>query len=332
MKKNTYLKTIVLLMIGLIFISFLLNSNKSVIMFELLLLVFFMMLTYYSIKNEVSQLLENLHDLIQNPNETHFVIEDETEFSSIRHELQRLIQIERQNSSDNEKAKGHVEKLIADISHQVKTPISNMILYSELLEDMEEKNDLYVKTITNQTKKLQWLVQSLVQLSRLENGIIQSRKAIYEVERIVVPCIGQYVFELERKNLDLIVDLSKIKGVTVFSDLKWSQEALSNVLENSIKYTKNHGKITIEVEAYDFFVCISVSDTGIGINQEEITKVFQRFYRSQAVKEIQGVGIGLSLTREIMERQCGYISIESQVNQGTKVKLFFMKNGLVSSV
>ncbi|WP_239644718.1 sensor histidine kinase [Enterococcus crotali] len=198
------------------------------------------------------------------------------------------------------------------------------MLYSELLLEKELKEKKYVQTITNQAEKLQWLIQNLLHLSRLENGIIQCRKEVYMINDIIVPCLEQYRVASDNKNLDLIYDQLKNTSTSIFADLKWTQEALSNIIENSVKYTVE-GSVLVEVEVQDLFVCIIVSDTGIGIDEIDMAHIFQRFYRSQKVKHIQGVGIGLSLAREIIEKQEGYMIIESKIDNGTKVKLFLPK-------
>lgn len=305
-------------------ISVFLEISKSIILLELLCLAIVQLVIYYFFSRSVYKLFEDLHGLLLTPNRNQLEIETETEFSSLKNSLIKYTKIEALKRFENEQSKKQIEKLISDISHQTKTPITNILLYSELLLEKEIKDTKYVQTIVNQAEKLQWLMQNLLLLSRLENGIIQCRKEVYRINDIIVPCIEQYRVACESKILSLKYDQLKNRSITAFADLKWMQEALSNVIENSVKYTVE-GSIEIEVDVQELFVCIIVSDTGIGIDEKDMTHIFQRFYRSQQVKHLQGVGIGLSLAREIMEKQDGYIIITSNDGQGTKVKLFLPK-------
>lgn len=305
-------------------VSICLNFSKRVLLMELGILIFTQLGTYYFFSKNIYNLLDSLHDLFTGPRRNSLEIEKETEFSALKNEVIKFTKIEEMKRMENEQSKKQIEKLISDISHQTKTPIANILLYSELLLELNLDEKKYIQTIIAQTEKLQWLVQSLLYLSRLENGIIQCKKEVCDVNKIIFSCIDQYKVVAEKKNLELIYEKACNKEISIFSDSKWSQEALSNIIENSIKYT-NQGSIHIQVNVQEFFVCIIVTDTGIGISEIDLANIFQRFYRSQQVKQIQGVGIGLSLTREIMEKQGGYIIIESKADVGTKVKLFFQK-------
>jgi signal transduction histidine kinase len=320
-------KILISLNVGMVLvlgIGIYLESKKSIVLLELLCLVTIQLISYYCFSKSVYNLLEDLHDLLSTPNLSQLDIEKETEFSSLKNRLIKYTKIENLKRIENEQSKKQINKLISDISHQTKTPITNIILYSELLVEKELKEKKYVQTIKNQAEKLQWLMQNLLHLSRLENGIIQCRKEVYRVNEIIVPCLEQYRVAFEHKHLNLIYDQLKNSSISIFADLKWMQETLSNIIENSLKYTVE-GSVRVEVEVQELFLCIIVSDTGIGIDEMDMAHIFQRFYRSQQVKHIQGVGIGLSLAREIIENQEGYMIIESKINNGTKVKLFLPK-------
>lgn len=320
-------KFLILLNVGIVLtlgVSIYYETTKAIIFLELSILVAIQLVSYYFFSRSVYNLLGDLHELLSTPNLSQLEIETETEFSSLKNRLIKYTKIEELKRVENEQSKKQIEKLISDISHQTKTPIANIILYSELLLEKELKEKKYVQTITNQAEKLQWLIQNLLHLSRLENGIIQCRKEVYMINDIIVPCLEQYRVASDNKNLDLIYDQLKNTSTSIFADLKWTQEALSNIIENSVKYTVE-GSVLVEVEVQDLFVCIIVSDTGISIDEIDMAHIFQRFYRSQKVKHIQGVGIGLSLAREIIEKQEGYMIIESKIDNGTKVKLFLPK-------
>ncbi|GAB2021440.1 HAMP domain-containing sensor histidine kinase [Pseudolactococcus yaeyamensis] len=297
-------KILISLNVGMVLvlgIGIYLESKKSIILLELFCLAIIQLVSYYFFSRSVYNLLEDLHDLLSTPNLSRLEVETETEFSSLKNKLIKYTKIEALKRVENEQSKKQINKLISDISHQTKTPITNILLYSELLLEKESKEKKYVQTIKNQAEKLQWLMQNLLHLSRLENGIIQCRKEVYRINDIIVPCLEQYSAAFEHKNLNLIYDQLKNSSISIFADLKWMQEALSNIIENSLKYTVE-GSVQVEVEVQELFVCIIVSDTGIGIDEMDMAHIFQRFYRSQQVKHIQGVGIGLSLARESLKK------------------------------
>lgn len=211
--------------------------------------------------------------------------------------------------------KDKIKTLITDISHQTKTPISNLLLYCELLKEeplpvsaRDSAQAVYV-----QADKLRFLIDSLVKLSRLENGIIALDPQRQEIGPILESVVGQFVFSAEKKGLYLRSEDTKEKALL---DAKWTAEALVNIIDNAVKYTE-HGGITVSVISYDMFVRINISDTGAGIPEEEQAEIFQRFYRGETVREKDGVGIGLYLAREIISGEGGYIKVTSAGKEGT---------------
>ena len=162
-------------------------------------------------------------------------------------------------------------------------------------------------------------MQSLVKLSRMENGIIAVHPKEMPLQELLMEIQKMYQKKAEQKKLTFMVAEGKDKAVF---DLKWTMEAIGNIVDNAIKYTPSGGCVTIEVQRYSFFAKIMISDTGIGIAEEEVPKIFTRFYRSFDVAEMPGVGIGLYLARYIIEQQKGYIRVESQKGKGSEFLVF----------
>lgn len=227
--------------------------------------------------------------------------------------------------------KDAIKSLISDISHQTKTPISNILLYSELLcdaENMNEKTKGLAENIKSQTQKLNFLIGSLIKISRLENGVVSLSPKDNSVNKL----IEGLDFENKASEKNISLQISGNMDMTAFFDLKWTTEAISNIVDNAIKYTQSEGTVRVSAYCYEMFVKIDISDNGIGIGEEEIPKIFTRFYRSQNVADEQGVGIGLYLAREIISRQGGYIKVSSKVGKGTTFSVFIPKNTNVSKV
>ncbi len=219
--------------------------------------------------------------------------------------------------------KDKIKTLIADISHQTKTPIANLLLYSELLleEELPDSARSSAEALHDQTEKLRFLIDSLVKLSRLENGILSLSPENAAIQPILLTICSQYLPKAEAKGLSL--HMSDTDAYAVL-DAKWTAEAIGNIVDNAIKYTEQGG-ITISVTEYEIFARIDIADTGIGISEEELPKIFTRFFRSENVKTFDGVGIGLYLARKIISEQNGYIKVTSHPGEGSCFSVFLPK-------
>lgn len=240
---------------------------------------------------------------------------DETQLSRLESAFAHYLAANEASAKNLKAEKNKINTLISDISHQTKTPISNLLLYSELLQEeaLPESAGESAVQIHNQAEKLQFLISSLVKLSRLETGIVTVSPSARTVADLLHALYEQYEPAAREKGLNLIVSYDKAWAVF---DEKWTLEAVGNIVDNAIKYTEN-GTVTISVNAYELFTCIKVSDTGRGIREPEQAAVFGRFYRSSDVKEEKGVGIGLFLARQIIQSQGGYMKLSSAVGKGS---------------
>ena len=248
---------------------------------------------------------------------------DEGRLSKLESELSDFLSASSISAQNVKDERDKIKSLISDISHQTKTPISNLILYSELLEsaDLTGDDKSNVEAIHAQAEKLRFLIDSLVKLSRLENGILSLETDNEELNPLLQDVAMQLREKAEAKNLKLEIEDTDARALI---DKKWTQEAIVNIVDNAIKYT-DHGSITISTKNYEMFVCVDISDTGIGIPEEESAKVFQRFYRGSNVKSKEGVGIGLHLAREIISGEGGYIKLSSKLGEGTTFSVFLPK-------
>lgn len=194
-----------------------------------------------------------------------------------------------------------------------------------LEEEIPSGNQDSLQKLHQQTEKLQFLIDGLVKLSRLETGIIVLHPTVGRLDDMVVTVEKIYRDKVRQKGLRLVVDSrDETEPCLAAFDEKWSLEALNNIMDNAIKYTKA-GSITITLRAYEMFACVEIADTGIGIPEEECGAIFKRFYRGSDVAKEEGVGIGLYLAREIMEQQGGYIKVSSKVGEGSVFGLYFPK-------
>lgn len=247
---------------------------------------------------------------------------DESLYAAVENKLAEYLAASETRKGKLSAEQDKIKTLIADISHQTKTPIANLLLYTELLKEEEGgKDGETVALLESQVKKLDFLIQSLVKMSRLETGILALHPEKNELSVLLEEARKQYEAKAEEKGLYLHVAAEEAQGVTACFDPKWTLEAVGNLIDNAIKYTKTGG-VTVSVKPYELFVSIEVADTGIGIAEGEHAKVFGRFYRSTAVSDGEGVGIGLYLAREIVKQESGYIQLASEVGKGTTFSLY----------
>ncbi len=224
-----------------------------------------------------------------------------------------------------EKEKNNVKSLVSDISHQTKTPMTNIKMYAQLLEENlvagdTETNQRLLQEIVMQTNRLEFLIQALTKLSRLETNIVEVKPISQDIADLIEDAVSSIQSKADRKNI-IIHITSELKGKAYF-DKKWTKEAIENILDNAVKYSATGSVIEVYIKRYELYVAICIKDNGIGISEEEIPKIFTRFYRSEQVQQEEGVGIGLHLSREIISKQNGYIKVKSKQGEGSEFQVF----------
>ena len=213
-----------------------------------------------------------------------------------------------------------LKELVSDISHQTKTPIANVKLYLEMMGEDKENIPEYMKKLNLQVDKLDFLLQSMVKISRLETGTIKIQKQKLPITRTLAESIAAVVPKADKKKIQIFVECQE--NLAVEHDKKWTGEALFNILDNAVKYTQAEGRVYISVCRQEIFTRISIKDTGKGIAPERQGAVFNRFYREPEIHDSEGIGIGLYLARKIITMQNGYIELESQAGQGSTFKIY----------
>ena len=246
---------------------------------------------------------------------------DESRLSSLESRLGRYLAASALSERNVRQQKDQISALISDISHQTKPPVANLQLYAQLLSEqpLTPQGKDCAAAISAQAEKLQTLIEALVKTSRLETGILALHPQPSEITRVVERAAAQYAPKAAERDIALTVGLTE--GSAVF-DCKWTEEAVCNLLDNAVKYTPSGGTVTIEVKNYELFSAIRVTDTGPGISEAEQAKIFGRFYRASGTWQTEGVGIGLYLTRQIAEKQGGYVKVESMPGMGSTFSLY----------
>ena len=243
---------------------------------------------------------------------------DESMLSALESKLAHYLAASTVSARNVQAEKDKLKALIGDISHQTKTPIANILLYTQLLSE-QPGNTACLDALEGQTKKLQSLIDALVKTSRLESGVI----ALHPMPGKLLPMLESAVSQLAQKAAAKKIQISlEATAADAVFDPKWTEEAIYNLLDNAVKYTPAGGAVRVTVKAYQMFSAIQVSDTGPGIPEEEQPRVFQRFYRGAEHAEEEGVGIGLYLVRQIAEGQGGYVKVSSQPGTGSTFSLY----------
>ncbi|MBO5145337.1 MAG: HAMP domain-containing histidine kinase [Lachnospiraceae bacterium] len=284
-------------------------------------------------RHHMEKTFNNLNNMLDNVLEDTFREEffDESRLSALECKLAHYLLAERVSAENIAAERNKIKEFITDISHQTKTPISNILLYGELLKEsnLDEESMKSVEAMTGQAQKLNFLITSLVKLSRLETGMITVRPEKQNVWTLTQTIYNQYKPIAEQKGLYIKLDCPYNNTEQNFYmagyDEKWTLEAVGNIVDNAVKYTESGG-ITISVKRFEMFCCIEISDTGIGIAEEEQAQIFSRFYRSQSVSWKPGIGIGLYLAREIIEAENGYIKLQSKLGKGSAFGIYLARH------
>ncbi len=293
-------------------------------LFALLLLLDFLHNRYNDdLLEQITLLIEAL---VEQQERQIFSEAEDTLTARLQHQLLKLRNILTAQNQMLAQEKEQIKTLISDISHQIKTPIAAANTFAELLSDGElsaEERTEYITTLQMSLGKLTFLTNSLIKMSRLESGIISLKPEKNSLNEIVLQAVKTVYAKANEKGI--LITFECDQAFEVVLDFNWTAEAISNVIDNAVKYTPQGGFVRLQITEYPSFLRLDISDSGVGIPEEEQAKIFGRFYRGKQSVGTDGVGIGLYLTREIINKQNGYIKVSSD-EKGSTFSLFLKKN------
>ncbi len=249
---------------------------------------------------------------------------DESKLSRLEVKWKRYLTASKNSGIKVKQERDNIKMLLSDISHQTKTPLANILLYTQLVKEKIEDEELIkmIEKVEEQSEKLEFLMQSLIKTSRLETDVFTLVPKKQKLKPVLESVISQVAYQAAEKGIRIELELGEEESCF---DRKWTEEAIYNIVDNAIKYSPKDSHIRITVNRYDIFTAVCVEDEGIGIREEEFAQIFGRFYRGKDVSDEKGLGIGLYLTREIAAKQGGYIDVKSVYGQGSQF-LFYMPN------
>ena len=249
--------------------------------------------------------------------------ENELLTSKIQVKFRQLYDVLNQQKEASIRDREQLEEIISDISHQIKTPMSNIKMYSDILKNREltkEKQREFLGLVQLQIDKLESLIDSMIEMSQMEVGMISVLPKRQPLIKLIEEAVCGIAVKAEKKNMDISILCDE--RLMACYDLKWTTEALVNILDNAVKYSDENGEIKISVLELGFFIKVQVTDNGKGIEEGNFTQIFKRFYREPEVQQVEGVGIGLFLAQEIKKKQKGYVDVKSSPGRGSTFSLY----------
>lgn len=245
--------------------------------------------------------------------------------AKVQGKLMQYFDIMNEGKRQSQKDKEIIQGLVSDISHQVKTPVANIKMFTGILQRHEltpEKQTEFLGMMEGQINKLDFLMQSLIKMSRLETGTFTIHMEEAELSDTIARALSAVWVKAEKKGIRISADCGS--SLHVRHDPKWTAEALENILDNAVKYTPEGGSVAVTVRPWQFYTRVDIADTGPGIAEEHYHDIFRRFYRAPETASEEGVGLGLYLASGIITRQKGYISVKSREDGGTTFSVFLL--------
>lgn len=304
---------------------FLVNNLIVFVVVMILMIIILSNLMKY-VFSKLKIISKNIENIIHNKYVIESDFKEEGVLNRINSDLNKLSRSLNLKIKNINKEKESIKELITDISHQLKTPLASLKLYNSLLleEELDEEDRIEFLTINKMSiNKLHNLIDSLVNISRLEASMISIKKEDKSIKQTLTKAIDSVKGKANLKNIKISV--KDFEDKIILHDSKWTEESIFNILENGVKYTHDNGKIEVSLQETINFIRIDIKDNGIGIDKSEFNKIFKRFYRSEKVEEVEGSGVGLYLSRKIIESQGGNIIVSSKIGQGSKFSLFLTK-------
>lgn len=248
----------------------------------------------------------------------------EGQIGLLKTELIKMINIlkEKVELLNNEKI--FLNEVISDISHQLKTPMTSLIILNDLMyEDLPKETKIeFLDKIKSQLNRMEWLIKSMLKLSKVEAKVIDFEKKEVKVSELIKKSISPSLIPMEIKNIELTVNGDE--NISYIGDINWSCEAFVNIIKNCVEHTDTNGKINISYEENPLYCEIVIKDNGEGIDKKDLPHIFKRFYKGKSSKD-DSVGIGLAMAKSIIESQNGDIYVKSEKNKGSEFHIIFHK-------
>lgn len=251
----------------------------------------------------------------------------EGEISLLAHKAGRLQDKMEAEISRAELEKEQIKQLISNMSHQLKTPLSNIMLYEDILLEKTgltaQEREKFLRQMKIQTEKIEWILNSLFKMVQLEQDTIEFDIGSHSIKQTLAAAMST-VYEKALKK-GIAFQMQDFSDARLLHNPEWTAEVFVNLFENALKYSPDGSSVQILFQSYEMYAVIQVKDQGIGIPLREQQEIFKRFYRGENAGDYQGSGIGLYLSKLIIEKEHGFITVDSQVGKGSCFSVFLQK-------
>lgn len=301
--------TITLLFLLMCALLFYLNSRQFGLLYEKL----------RKLTQGAKQVIEGDYDININENK-------EGDFSKLAVSFNSMKDVIRNNISELEKEKQFLADLLSDISHQLKTPISSMIVYNDILLNKElskDQKETFLLNTKNQLSRMTWLIQSMLKLAKIDAKAIELSREEQSLNETILEAIDS--IQSKAMQNEVSINFNQKDEVSFEHDRLWIEEALINIIKNGIEHTDKGGRIDIDVIENALYWRIIIEDNGEGICEEDLPHIFKRFFKAKTSRKIDAVGIGLALAKSIIEQHNGIVEVSSIAGVGTKFTITFLK-------
>lgn len=287
-------------------------------------------LSYSGIYKKIDKLTIAVKNITDFNFETGIYENAEGEFAKLSHEFCRMRVIMKNNIEESLKEKNFLSRTLSDISHQLKTPIAALMIYNDILTSRkidDDKRKYFLDSSRQQLERIEWLVKSLLQLAKLDAGVIKFERTNCDINDTIDDAVETMRAKASRDGVALSFSPVQ-KQIIMVHDPRWLSEAFINIIKNAIEHTEKGGTVEVSSEETSVCVKISIKDNGEGIPSDELPKIFERFYKGKGSKQTESVGIGLALSKSIIEGQGGMVEVKSKVNEGTEFAVTFLREGI----
>ena len=301
--------------------------------FGVILLLISAVIIYLELKKtygKVNEAYTYVDDILKGEKATTLDYEGEGEFPILANEINKMVSVIKKDNEIINREKEYLKEILADISHQLKTPLTSITMLTDILiqkNNMDRQKQVeFLNKIYTQSEKMEWLIYNLLKIARLDAGSTEFEHKKVSLDTVINASIGL----LEPKIMDKNIKLN-IKGEDTYfiGDKEWSTEAITNILKNAIEHSFKDGEIEITKEDNAVFSRLIIRDNGEGISKKDLPNIFKRFYTGSKGSKPDSIGIGLAMAKSIIERQNGDILVKSKEGNGTEFKITFIKDSKV---
>lgn len=302
------------------------NSKKEWAFLAIALAGVFLSVILSAFSHKLMHKLEQILTDFEKNGATEFSMLEEERESKLASRLQAILHRSELEKLQSLSERDAVSALLSDLSHQLKTPLANLMMYTELLEAgglSEKEQAAFLHEMRGQAEKMQWILKSMLKSSQLEQGIVSFTSGFTKIKETIASAVGSVYAKACEKHICVVTE--EFEDCRLYHNPKWTAEALGNILDNAVKYSPRDSQVTVRLCMLETYARIEVEDEGIGIGKAESNQIFKRFYRGEQAGQQEGNGLGLYLAQLILSKEKGYVTVKSQKGVGSCFQVYLLK-------